>query len=167
MSAYRDPTPKQRPPNEMLPGQRPPRQRSRWRNREPGSQTGSDIIQRPPVDRQTPVKIFPYPKLRLQAVTSGLKIQWSGKTGSTPLKWTEGGYVIIFYRSTSGTWDVLLSDPLISCPLKRHTSISFRFYHPLISPWQNHNFPAAKKIWSVAWAVVTIFCTQSHGYWWV
>ena len=44
--------------------QRPPR-----RKMGPGSQTGSDIIQRlPTVDRQTPVKTLPCQKLRLWAV---------------------------------------------------------------------------------------------------
>ena len=44
-------------------------QRVPVRNMGPGNQSGSDIIQRPPVDRQTPVKILPCPKLCLQAVT--------------------------------------------------------------------------------------------------
>ena len=38
------------------------------RNIGPGSQTGSDIIQKPPVDRQTSVKTLPCPKLSLQVV---------------------------------------------------------------------------------------------------
>ena len=70
-------------------GQTPPRQRPSWqrppwkehgtrdrdrlrRNIGPGSQTGSDIIQRPtppsPVDRQTLLKILPCPQLLLRAV---------------------------------------------------------------------------------------------------
>ena len=38
------------------------------RNMGPGSQTESDIIETPPVDRQTPAKTLPYPKLRLWVV---------------------------------------------------------------------------------------------------
>ena len=47
-------------------GQRPPR-----RNMGPGTQTGSDIIQRPPCEQnywQTDVKTLPCPKLHLRAV---------------------------------------------------------------------------------------------------
>ena len=53
-------------------GQRPPE-----RNMGPGSQTGSDIIQRPLpspwTELQTCVKTLPWPKLRLLAVTSSNK----------------------------------------------------------------------------------------------
>ena len=80
----RDPTPPgQRPP---LPGQRPPPlDRDPWRETTPGQRprtetprVGSDIIQRDPhpPDRQTLVKILPYPKLRLRAVIT-LSLQQS------------------------------------------------------------------------------------------
>ena len=50
-------------PDRDIPGQRPPR-----RNMEPGSQTGSDIIQRPSPCGQTGVKTLLCSKLRLRSV---------------------------------------------------------------------------------------------------
>ena len=50
-------------------------QDSSRRNKGPGSRRGSDIIENPPVDRQTPVKIIPCPKLRLRAVMNRSEIQ--------------------------------------------------------------------------------------------
>ena len=55
-----DRDPRQRPPGEKPPGQRPPTQ-TPW--------TETSLDRNPPVDRQTPVKILPCPKLRLLAVT--------------------------------------------------------------------------------------------------
>ena len=51
------------------------------RNMGAGSQARSDIIEdpRPLVDRQTPVKILPYPELRLRAVfflSKNIEIWW-------------------------------------------------------------------------------------------
>ena len=56
----------------MGPGTENPR-----RSMGPVSQTGSDIIERPlPVDRQTPVKTLPCPKLRLRAVMNTRNLTW-------------------------------------------------------------------------------------------
>ena len=52
------------------------------RNMGPGSQTGSGIIQRPPMNRHIPVKILPCPKLLLQAVKIFLGVGIPERWGS-------------------------------------------------------------------------------------
>ena len=52
------------------------------KNMGPGSQTGSGIIQRPPMNRHIPVKILPCPKLLLQAVKIFLGVGIPERWGS-------------------------------------------------------------------------------------
>ena len=115
-----------------LPGQKPPQtdpldRDLPGRNMGPDNQTGRDIIQRPPVNRQTPVKTLPCPKLRLRAVTIACKFAWTPKfylaevensfdpasnssslcvpsCGIVTLHWTGSGSRMCIIHSSSFPW---------------------------------------------------------------